>query len=67
MKFILSEDGSTAVKTEVINTVLIFVDKKYYVNVRTDNYDYTMAEFDSEDAAKKYLSELVAELNGGTK
>jgi len=74
MKFILSQDGDRAVRSERIEE--IYIDPEgVTVEVACIDADtsITMATFDSDNteenykAAKKYLAELVEKLNGGTK
>lgn len=83
MKFILNQKGSKAINAAFIKRISLSVerivcgenDERYevFVTAELEDDSIVLKKFDSKDedknisAAKAYLADLVAELNGGTK
>ena len=83
MKFILDQKGSNAINAAFIKRISLSIerfvcgenDEKYevFVTAELEDDSILLCKFDSKDkdknisAAKAYLAELVADLNGGTK
>ncbi len=83
MKFILNQKGSKAINAAFIKRISLSVerivcgenDERYevFVTAELEDDSIVLKKFDSKDedknisAAKAYLADLVAELNGGAK
>lgn len=75
MKFIVGKDGTTIIKPEFIAQVYVresYSGETKVIVTNASGMETTLATFNSGDkkadneAAKAYLAELVAELNGGS-
>ena len=83
MKFILNQKGSKAVNAAFIKRISLSVERticgendewyEVFVTAELEDDSVLLRKFDSKDkdknisAAKAYLAELVADLNGGAK